>query len=179
MPRQTAPVSTMDQLAQRITDRLDSMGQGIADRLGPPSGSARYTQRQADDLWDTPDNGVDQEQLFAALQQGITPEGAQAVALFRMVTELAKSVVGTPQMPETAAMIAKLAAYPGRYVLTTGHSTEADKQVAFVAEQHRRAAQRQQQGFQPPGNAMGVPMTAPPQDTSSAAPAPTGGQNDY
>jgi hypothetical protein len=172
MPQQKAPVSTFDQLAQRITDRLDTIGQGIADRLGPPSGSARYTQPQADDLWDTPDNSVDQNALFQALQQGITPEGAQAVALFKMAPELAKSVVGTPQPPDQAAMLAKLAQYPGRYVLTTGHSSDAADQVKFVAEQHKRAARRQQQQA-PDAAPTTMPSTTAPQDASAAVPTPT------
>lgn len=145
MARQKQPVSMMDRFAKRINDRVDTMAAGIAEHLGPAPGTDRYTQTERDALWDTRDQAVDQNRLFEALQQGVTQEGAQAVALFRMSPELMQSVVSTPQQPDTAAIIAKLAEYPGRYVLTAAHSTDPDQQVAFVADQHKRAARRQQQ----------------------------------
>lgn len=175
MPKQKAPAAKLDQLAQRIDSRLDTMSQGIAERLGPASGTARYTQPQIDALWDTKDQAVDQQALYEALQQGITPEGAQAVSLFKMAPDLAKSVVGTPQPPDQAAQIAKLAEYPGRYVLTASHSPDADKQVAFVADQHKRAARRQQGIWKPDGNeGMTNTFAGPPQDVSVTVPMPTG-----
>lgn len=179
MPTKTPPVSTLDQLAERIDGRLDSMGQGIADRLGPPSGSARYTQPQADALWDTPDNSVDSNALYQALQQGITPDGAQAVALFKMAPDLLMgegddAILGVPLPPDKAAQIAKLAEYPGRYVLTTGHSQDAEEQVKFVADQQKRAARRQMQTAD--GTGVGDMQAPQGQDT---APAPMGGQHGY
>lgn len=143
MAQQQYP-SVEDQFAERINSGVDATAKALADRLGPAPGSARYTQPQLDALWDTRDESVDQQALFAALQQGITEQGQQAVALFRMAPELGTSVLGVPLPPEKAAVIAKLAEHPGRYVLTVGHSSDADQQVKFVADQHRRAAKRQQ-----------------------------------
>jgi hypothetical protein len=144
MPRQKAPVSTLDQLAEHINTHVDTMAEGIAEHLGPASGTDRYTQKEIDALWDTPDQSVNTQQLFEALQQGITPEGAQAVALFKMAPDLLQHAVGTPLPADQAAAIAKLAEYPGRYVLTAGHSSDAAEQTKYVAEQHKRAAKRQQ-----------------------------------
>lgn len=144
MPRSKPPASTEDTFARMVSDSLDAMAPALAEKLGPAPGSDRYTAREIDDLWDTTDETLDENQLFDALQQGITPEGAQAVALFRMAPDLMQSVVGTPQPPDKAAAIAKLAKIPGQYVLTAGHSNDAEKQVAYVAEQQKRAAKRQQ-----------------------------------
>lgn len=138
-------MSTEDAFARRIDDTLESMAPALADRLGPAPGSDRYAPREIDDLWDTRDQSLDHNALFSALQAGITRDGAQAVALFRMAPDLAKGVIGTPQPPEQAAQIAKLAEYPGRYVLTAGHSSDGAAQVAYVADMHKRAAKRQQQ----------------------------------
>jgi hypothetical protein len=168
VPTQKQPVATLDRLAQTINDRVDTMAAGIAERLGPASGTDRYTQAEADDLWDTPDTSVDQNALFQALQQGITPEGAQAVGLLRMAPDLAQHVTGTPQPPDAAAAIAKLAEYPGRYVLTAGHSSDAAAQVAFVEQQHKRAARRRQQRAD-------VGQTVPMAPTTPAPTAPGGG----
>jgi hypothetical protein len=145
MPRSKSPVSTLDQLAEQINTHVDTMAEGIAEHLGPASGTDRYTQKEIDDLWDTPDSGTNTQQLFEALQQGLTPEGAQAVALFKMAPDLLQHAVGTPLPADQAATIAKLAEYPGRYVLTAGHSGDAADQVKYVAEQHKRAAKRGQQ----------------------------------
>jgi hypothetical protein len=168
VPTQKQPVATLDRLAQTINDRVDTMAAGIAERLGPASGTDRYTQAEADDLWDTPDTSVDQNALFQALQQGITPEGAQAVGLLRMAPDLAQHVTGTPQPPDAAAAIAKLAEYPGRYVLTAGHSSDAAAQVAFVEQQHKRAARRGQQRAD-------VGQAVPMAPTTPAPTAPGGG----
>lgn len=180
MPRSKQPVSTIDQFAQSINDRVEAMAPQLAERLGPAPGTDHYTQREIDDLWDTQDQSVDHEALFQALQQGITPDGAQAVALLRMAPDLAQSVVGTPQPPDKAAVIAKLAEYPGRYVLTTGHSPDAPAQVAYVDAQHKRAAKRGQGIWKPDGNeSMVNTFTSPPQDVSATVPMTTGGQNGY
>ena len=114
MATQKALPSLEDQFAKRVDAALDPQAQAIAASLGPAPGTDRYSQRERDALWDTRDESVDQEQLFQALQQGITPDGAKAVALFRMAPELAQAVVGTPVPPATAAAVAKLAEYPGR-----------------------------------------------------------------
>lgn len=158
MARRKQPVSTIDQFAEHINDHVEAMAPVLAERLGPAPGSDRYTQTEVDALWDTQDQSVDHEALFQALRQGITPDGAQAVALFRMAPELMQSVVGTPQPPDQAAVIAKLAEYPGRYVLTAGHSPDADLQVKYVEDQHKRAAKRQQQTADVRAT---VPMTMP------------------
>lgn len=149
MTRQRKPVNTLDAVAQGIDAALDRRAQAVAKRLGPPSGTEGYTQREVEDLWDTPDNAVDQQALFAALQQGITPEGAQKIALFRMAPDLAQFAVGTPLPPDQAAAVAKMAEYPGRYVLTSGHSSDPEEQVEFVADMHRKAAKRQMQQAAP------------------------------
>ena len=135
-------VSPEDQLARRISDRIDAEAEAIGQAMGPPAGSDRYTSRETDALWDTPDHTLDQASLFQALQQGITPEGAQAVALFRMSPELAKHVTSTPLPSDQAAAIVKLAEYPGRYVLTANHSHDPRLQVEYVAEQQHRATRR-------------------------------------
>jgi len=142
--------SLEDQFAERVDQNLDPMAQGIADHLGPAPGAERYSQREIDDLWDTPDTGLDSQQLFAALQQGITDQGAERVALLRMSPELRQHVVGTPQPPDAAAAIAKLAQYPGRYVVTTDHSTDPEEQVKYVAKMQQRAAGRRAQQAAPP-----------------------------
>lgn len=145
MPRTKPPASTAERFARQVSERLDAMAPALAERLGPAPGTDRYGGADVARLWDTPDNSVDQQALFQALQQGITPEGAQQVALFRMAPKLAQAVVGKPVSPEQAAAIAQLAQHPGRYVLTAAHSPDAAKQVAFVEQMHRRAAKRQQQ----------------------------------
>lgn len=143
MPPTKAPKTSVDQFAQHIDERVTSYAKPIAERLGPAPGMDRFSSREADRLWDTQDTSLNSQQLYEALQQGITPAGLQAVALFRMAPDLAQEVAGKPQPPDVAAAIAKLAEYPGRYVLTTGHSQEAEAQVKFVEDQHKRAAKRQ------------------------------------
>lgn len=157
MPRQKPPISTAERFARQVSERLDAMAPALAERLGPAPGTDRYGGPEVARLWDTPDNSVDQHALFQALQQGITPEGAQQVALFRMAPKLAQAVVGKPVPPEQAAAIAQLAQHPGRYVLTAAHSPDAAKQVAFVEQMHRRAAKRQQQTQQAESPAPSVP----------------------
>lgn len=143
MPRQSKPsLGKLDELARRIDDRLPKMAKPIADSLGPPSGTDRYTQRERDALWDTRDMAVNRDALFAALQQGLPAEDVERFALFRMAPDLAKLVTATPLDPERAAMIAQLAERPGQYVLTVGHSSDPAEQVKFVAEEQKRAARR-------------------------------------
>lgn len=161
MPRQREASSIEERFAKMVSDRLDADAPALAERLGPAPGSDRYGPRDVDALWDTEDETLDANKLFEALQQGITPEGAKAVALFRMAPDLLQDVVGTPQQPERAALIAKLAQHPGQYVLTVGHSHEAEKQVQYVEEQQKRAAKRQagQMSEQPaPSGYAGTPM---------------------
>lgn len=161
MPREKPAVSIEERFAKMVSDRLDADAPALAERLGPAPGSDRYGPKDVDALWDTEDETLDANKLFEALQQGITPEGAQAVALFKMAPDLMQAVVGTPQQPETAAAIAKLAQHPGRYVLTVGHSHDAEKQVDFVADMQKRAARRQagQMSEQPvPSGYAGTPM---------------------
>lgn len=159
MPSKKAPASTAERFAQQISERLDAMAPVLAERLGPAPGTDRYGGRDVEALWDTPDNSVNPQQLVAALQQGITPEGAQQVALLRMAPQLAQVVVGKPVSPEQAAAIAQLAQHPGRYVLTTAHSPDAAQQVAFVKSMHQRAAKRQQRMAEAP---QPMPTMAPP-----------------
>lgn len=160
MAAKKVPASTAERFAQQISERLDAMAPVLAERLGPAPGTDRYGGRDVEALWDTPDTSVNPQQLVAALQAGITPEGAQQVALLRMAPQLAQAVVGKPVSPDRAAAIAQLAQHPGRYVLTTAHSRDAAQQVAFVAEMHKRAAKRQQRVAEAP---QAQPMTmAPP-----------------
>lgn len=142
MPRQPKPASSIEQAARDISDRLDRLAPAVAERLGPPPGSDRFTQRERDDLWDTRDPAVVADALYGALQAGLPAEDVERFGLFRMAPDLAKLVTATPLPPDHAAIIAKLAEYPGRYVLTVGHSGDPAEQVSFVEAEHKRAAKR-------------------------------------
>lgn len=153
MPRQPKPVNTLDQKARHISDRLDRMAPALADRLGPPPGSDRYTRRERDALWDTRDVAVNRDALYRALQAGLPEQDVGRFALFRMAPDLAQMVTATPLAPEQAAAVAALAEYPGRYVLTVGHSADPEAQIEFVAQEQKRAAKR---------NGMAEPALGPP-----------------
>lgn len=150
MARQPKPVNSLEMTARHIDERLDRLAPALAERLGPPPNTDRYTQRERDALWDTPDAQVNRDALFKVLQAGLPEQDVERFALFRMAPELAKLVTATPLQPEMAATVATLAEHPGRYVLTVGHSADPREQVKFVEEQQRRAAKRQGAGESPP-----------------------------